>query len=363
MTNKMLDKILENYNNGMALSHSEIEYLLSVRVPEDMEKIFKVARTVRQQTFGNSVFLYGFVYFSTYCKNNCTFCFFRKDNKNPPRYRKTLEEVVETAVNLKKSGVHLIDLTTGDDPYFTEHPERMADIVKAVKAATGLCVMVSPGVLDQHGIELIKEADADWYALYQETHNRELYKGLRPEQPFDRRMSAKMAAANAGLLIEEGLLTGIGDTVKDAAHSFDVMKTLGVSQVRSMSYILQEGAPHDGAEKGDCHNEVMMIAVMRMLFPDVLIPASLDVEGLQGLEKRLNAGSNVVTSIIPPSKGYLGVANAVHDIDEGYRTVQGIQETLSKCHVEQATAEAYKNWVDYRKKMYRTTVKSAVKCG
>ena len=38
---------------------------------------------------GDAVFLYGFVYFSTYCRNECAFCFYRADNDESPRYRKT----------------------------------------------------------------------------------------------------------------------------------------------------------------------------------------------------------------------------------------------------------------------------------
>jgi methylornithine synthase len=48
-------------------------------------------------------------------------------------------------------------------------------MVKAVKAETGLAVMVSPGLLDGQGLALIEKAGADWYALYQETHNHALF--------------------------------------------------------------------------------------------------------------------------------------------------------------------------------------------
>ncbi len=114
--------------------------------------------------------------------------------------------------------------------------------------------------------------------------------GLRPEQSYDERLAAKILAGDMGLLIEEGLLTGIGDTVADRVHSFAEMRRLNASQVRTMTFIPQAGAPLTGSGQPDYGNELMNIAVMRLLFPDVLIPASLDVEGLKGLEKRLMAG-------------------------------------------------------------------------
>ena len=66
-----------------------------------------------------------------------------------------------------------------------------------------------------------------------------------------------------------------------------------------------------------------MIAVMRLAMPDRLIPASLDVEGIAGLEARLEAGANVVTSIVPPQSGLAGVSQAELDIDAGLRTAPG----------------------------------------
>lgn len=327
------------------LTKQEIVFLLNQTDESQVDKIYKAACKVRDRNFHKKIFMYGFVYFSTYCRNNCAFCYFRANNDMPPRYRKSINEIVETAVELKKSGIHLIDLTMGEDPYFVSHPEELVEIVKAVKEATGLPIMVSPGVFPDEVIDRLEEAGADWYALYQETHNEKLYSTLRPEQAYEERMHAKMYAKNIGMLVEEGLLTGIGDSKEDAADSFFEMKNIGASQVRTMTFVPQEGTPLADVHPATFRDELLNIAVMRLLFPDKLIPASLDVDGLKGLRARLMAGANVVTSIIPPKEGYAGVANAVADIDEGYRTVAGIQDTLHECGLAAAKPEEYQAWV------------------
>ena len=349
MNSSKIETILRAYEQGRRLSQNDVACLLNVTNEADRQLIYAAARKVRSKYFDNKVFLYGFVYFSTYCQNHCSFCFYRTENMEPPRYRKNLQEVVETAQKLKESGVHLIDLTTGDDPYYTKHPERLADIVSAVKEKTGLGVMVSPGLLDENGIKLIAQAGADWYALYQETHTRALFDKLRLGQSFDMRINAKIKAREYGMLVEEGLLTGVGDTVEDRVKSYEKMNELNASQVRTMTYIEQNGAPLKGKSISEYQDELLSIAVMRLLFPDILIPASLDVEGLKGLKKRIMAGANVVTSIIPPKSGYAGVANSSQDIDEGYRTVSGIQDTLIECGVCAATTEEYLQWIEERK--------------
>ena len=68
-----------------------------VAAMHQQEAIFQTARNLRQQHFGKKVFLYGFLYISTYCRNDCSFCFFRKSNRASQRYRKDEEEIV-TAV-------------------------------------------------------------------------------------------------------------------------------------------------------------------------------------------------------------------------------------------------------------------------
>lgn len=346
----MVKRILQKCLAEQPLLDEEIKCLLSETEEEAVSEIYKTARELRYRHFGQKVYLYGFVYFSTYCQNECAFCYYRASNQQPPRYRKTLAEIVKTAVELKESGVHLIDLTMGEDRYFST--DKLCEIVKAVKQATDLPVMISPGVIADSAIQQLALAGADWYALYQETHNQQLFAALRLAQSYEMRMAAKKQAARFGLLLEEGLLTGIGDEIADTVHSLRVMQELKAAQVRSMTFVPQAGTPLATVVQPGYERELRNIAVMRLLFPEALIPASLDVDGLNGLESRLMAGANVVTSIIPPQKGFAGVAQSDYDIDEGYRTVAGIQSTLEFCGVQAASAEEYRQRLAQLKKKF-----------
>ena len=345
-----LDKILEKSIEKQPLSDEDLLCLLHSEDEDSLQKIFSAAREVRCREFGDGIFLYGFVYFSTYCRNDCNFCYYRSSNQLPERYRKSREEIIRTAVDLKESGVHLIDLTMGEDDYYLKDGERLVELVSELKAACGIPVMVSPGVVPPALIRRLAEAGADWYALYQETHNRDRFKGLRLHQDYDTRMQAKQAAASCGMLIEEGLLSGIGESAEDVIHSLHIMKEMGVSQGRSMTFVPQQGTPMEGRQQSGFLNELKMIAVLRLYLPDILIPASLDVDGIRGLEERLMSGANVVTSIIPPAKGFAGVANAYQDIDEGFRTVPGVAKILDECGLRRASLEEYAEWIEKRKK-------------
>ena len=331
---------------GDSLGEPDLATLLAAR-GDAAETVFAAAREARARSFGDTVFLYGFVYFSTYCRNACAFCFYRADNDESPRYRKSLDEVVAICRDLAGSGVVLLDLTMGEDPVIHDDPgyAGLLDLVAAVCEDSGLPVMVSPGVVPDEVLAGLRAGGADWYALYQETHTPELYARLRTGQPFATRVAARSAARRAGLLVEDGLLTGIGDTAADRARSIADMRAAAWEQVRVMTFVPQTGTPLAGVSPAGDEAELLTIATMRLAMPGSLIPASLDVDGIRGLERRLNAGANVVTSIVPPTVGLAGVSQAELDIDEGYRTVAGVLPHLDQLGLRPGTVAEYRAWL------------------
>ncbi len=329
----------------MKITRETIIDLLETDDERAAAELFEEARYVREKQFGNKMFLYGFVYFTTWCRNNCAFCYYRREN-DIERYRKTPDEVIRLSESLAESGVHLIDLTMGEDPaYHRENFDTAVDIVNHIRSDIGLPVMISPGVVSDDVIDHFAAAGADWYALYQETHNRELFSKMRLEQSYDERMHAKLYAKSRGMLIEEGLMSGIGETSRDIADSLFEMGRIGASQVRVMSFVPQAGSPMENAATPDRMLELKIIALMRIMYPWALIPTSLDVDGIAGLEARMNAGGNVVTSIIPPKTGLAGVAQSSMDVDEGGRTVEEVTKILRSMRLAPASAEEYRSYI------------------
>ncbi len=313
--------------------------------PVVTEKLFSEARRIRKEIQGDKIFAYGFVYFSTYCRNNCNFCYFRKSN-DIERYRKSAEEALAMSHALIESGVDLIDLTTGEDPeYHKEDFSTFLEIIRTIKEDYDTPVMVSPGLVSNEMIDRFKAAGADWYALYQETHNRELFKKLRVGQDYDERMNAKLYAASTGMHIEEGLLAGVGESPDDIADSLLEMGRIGADQVRVMSFVPQEGSPMENCRTPDRMEELKIIALMRNLYPHALIPASLDVDGISGLCDRIDAGANLITSIIPPKSGLMGVAHSVMDVDNGGRTIGEAAAILEKMGLRIATRKEYVDFI------------------
>ncbi len=353
MDDRQLDRILERARAGIRPEAQDLLYLLAVEDPGQLDRIFAAARCLRERHFGNHVFLYGFVYFSTYCRNACRFCNYRQANTQIARYRKTPDEIVSAAGWLADAGVHLIDLTMGEDPACYDDPETgflsLVQWVRSTREATGLPLMVSPGAVPEPVLRQLRAVGADWFACYQETHREPHFQWLRPHQDYRARWQAKVRAKQMGFLVEEGILCGAGETDADIVDSLAAMADLGADQVRAMQFVPQPGTPMAGWETRGFGRELLIIALMRLMFPDRLIPASLDVEGLSGLERRLRAGANVVTSLVPPGEGLMGVSRRKLDIDTARRSPAAVADVLEQIGFAVAPPEAYARWLTARK--------------
>jgi len=347
-----LIRVLDDLQKGYTLEKNEIKNLLGLLDPKEISLLFEAARNVRTRYFGTRVFLYGFLYFSTHCRNECRFCQYRHSNKSLDRYRKTKVQILSAALEMADAGVDLIDLTMGEDPALYSSDgfgfKSFVCMVKEVLKETGLPVMISPGTLPDKVLAGLAHAGVTWYACYQETHNKALYKILRQGQGFKKRIAKKERAKSLGMLIEEGILTGVGETLDDLADSIIWMRDFPADQARVMTFIPQKGTPMGNTIPQDNLRELIIIAVMRLVFPDRLIPASLDIDGLFGLEARLSAGANVVTSIVPPGKGLAGVANSCLDIEDSRRSLAYILPVLKKCGLDPALPGEYRAWTEKR---------------
>lgn len=362
-----LANIIEKADQEEILSRAEIAFLLGLKQERQINAVFQAALRLRRRYFGDRVFLYGFIYLSTFCRNNCSFCYYRCTNLKPSRYRRELPDIIAAARRLADSGVHLIDLTLGEDPvYFFDERcgfKGLIETVKAVRRETGLPIMVSPGVVPDNVLAELAAAGADWYACYQETHNPALFAKLRGGQSYAARLAKKQLAHRLGMLIEEGVLCGVGESNEDIAESVDAMRCLEASQMRAMSLVPQKGTPMQDRQAPDALLEMLIIAALRLCFPDRLIPASLDVAGLDGMSNRLAAGANVVTSLVPPGFGLAGVAQSSLDIDEARRSAASIRPELEKLGLRAAASEDYQIWVaDRRRKILRNPLKENLAC-
>ncbi len=338
-----VNDVIDQIRSGYKPTVGDVEILLNAE-GRDKETLFENAREVRDKQFGDKLFAYGFVYFSTYCRNNCSFCYFRKSN-DIDRYRKSKEELIDLSMDLVDAGIDLVDLTMGEDVAMYDNGySKLTDIVSAVHNL-GISVMVSPGAVEKEAMPKLKAAGADFFAVYQETYNRDLYAKLRLNQDFDFRYNQRVWAHQAGILTEDGLLVGLGESVKDLAESMLEMGREPCEQIRAMTFVPQAGTPMQAFVPHDSEMELKFIAAARIMFPERFIPASLDVEGVEGMKSRLNAGASTITSIIAPKRHLAGVAQPEKDIESGTRGIEHVYGLVDELGKRVATKEEFSSLI------------------
>ena len=243
----------------------------------------------------------------------------------------------------------------GEDPQLIQNDyQGVVDIVNKIREFSNIPIMVSPGAVPQNTFHKFAEAGADIVAVYQETYNRKLFAERRLAQDFNFRRNQKVWAMESGMLAEDGMMVGIGETMDDRVDTIRNMLALGCDQVRAMTFVPQSGTPMEGDTTVSPVNELLCMAVMRLMCHDVMIPATLDVEGVAGMRSRLDAGASLITSIIPPHEELAGVAQSCMDIDDGSRSVTHVIQMLEDMGRRPATEVECRRMFDAR----RTRLKS-----
>ena len=62
----------------------------------------------------------------------------------------------------------------------------------------------------------------------------------------------------------------------------------------------------------------------------------------------VDAGANVITSLVPPGQGLAGVAQSFLDIEKGNRTAQSAARILEENGLRAAALQEYTAWIQQR---------------
>lgn len=286
--NTIIQKVKETHE----LSRDEIIALL--KDDSINEELFKAADEVRKKYLGDEVHLRGLIEFTNICKRNCMYCGLRRDNKSLNRYRLSHEEIIDFAKKAVSYGYKTLVLQGGEDDYYTV--ERLVPIVKDLKAL-GVALTLSIGERPFEEYEALKKAGADRFLLRIETTDRELYEKLDPGMSHENRIQCLKNLRKLGYEVGSGCLVGLpGQKIESLADDILFFKELDVDMNGIGPFIPNEDTPLKDAEGGQFELALKVMAIVRLLLPDINIPATTAMETLnkQGRVIALQCGANVV---------------------------------------------------------------------
>ncbi len=288
----MLDGILEKARTLHRLSKAEIVQLLLL---PDATALIAAADDVRRKFVGDGVYLRALIEFSNYCKNNCLYCGIRAANTHVQRYRLTPEQIITTAKQAVQYGYKTVVLQSGEDSWFDT--DKLCGIIREIKKLD-VALTLSIGEKSREEYAAYRRAGADRYLLRIETTDKNLYEKLDPYMSWDNRMRCLHDLKFLGYEVGSGSLVGLpGQTVESLADDLLFFQQLPVDMAGIGPFIPHPQTPL-AHEKADGHFELAlkMMAIMRLLLPDINIPATTAMETLypQGRLRALQAGANVV---------------------------------------------------------------------
>lgn len=288
----MILDIIRKAEETHDLSKEEIVMLL--KSSDFNGEIYSAADAVRKKYVGNEVHLRGLIEFTNICKRNCLYCGLRRDNKNIKRYRLSEEEILDFAKKAVGYGYKTLVLQGGEDDYYTV--ERLSKIVKKIKSL-GVVITLSIGEKSFEEYKILKDAGADRFLLRIETTDKELYEELDPGMSHYERKRCLNDLRKAGYEVGTGCLVGLpNQTVESLAEDILFFKSIDADMVGIGPFIPNEDTPLKDAKGGDFEVSRKVMAITRLLLPDINIPATTAMETLnkQGRVLALQSGANVV---------------------------------------------------------------------
>jgi biotin synthase len=276
----------------MTLNKAEIIDLLSDE--QHQPELLKRADQVRKQYVGDAVHLRGLIEFSNICRNNCLYCGIRRGNAHVCRYHMSEEELIETARKAVHLGFKTIVMQSGEDMYYTT--ERLCRIISAIKKFD-VAITLSIGERPYEEYKAFKEAGADRYLMRIETTDKALYHKLDPQMSWQYRYECLLNLKKLGYELGSGIMVGLPEqSLESIAEDLLFLKDLGVDMAGIGPFIPHSQTPLASAKGGTLDLALRTMAVMRLLLPDINIPATTAMESLhpQGRIMALKAGANVV---------------------------------------------------------------------
>ena len=278
----LIEQLIDKAAQCKGLTHREAALLLECDQADLTERIFHLAKEIKQRFYGNRIVMFAPLYLSNYCVNGCVYCPYHLKNKTIARKKLTQEEIRREVIALQDMGHKRLALEAGEDPlrnpidYILESIETIYSIRHKNGAIRRVNVNIAATTVENY--RRLKDAGIGTYILFQETYHKANYEALHPTGPksnyayhteaMDRAMQAGIDDVGIGVLF--GLNTYRYDFVGMLMHAEHLEATFGVGpHTISVPRICSA----DDIDAGDFPNAISddifrrIVAVIRLSVP------------------------------------------------------------------------------------------------
>ena len=183
----LIEAILQKAAEGKGVTHREAAVLLECELEDLNQRMFTLAKQIKEKIYGNRIVMFAPLYLSNYCINGCVYCPYHQKNKTIPRRKLTQEEIRREVIALQDMGHKRLALEAGEDPrnnpieYILESIKTIYSVHHKNGAIRRVNVNIAATTVENY--RKLKEAGIGTYILFQETYHKESYENLHPTGP------------------------------------------------------------------------------------------------------------------------------------------------------------------------------------
>jgi biotin synthase len=303
-------------------------------------QLWEVADQTRRTQVGDEVHLRGLIEVSNHCARQCAYCGLRAGHQALRRYRMTASEIIAGARLAHELGYGTVVLQAGEDDALTA--DFMAEVIRDIKAETGLAITLSLGERSEADLSAWKQAGADRYLLRFETSDARLYQRIHPARhgmSMDR-IALLGKLKQLGYEVGSGIMVGLpGQTLPSLAEDILLFHELDLDMIGIGPFLAHPATPlgRHALESATAAladqapaSELLVykiIALTRLVCPAANIPSTTALATLNprdGRELGLQRGANVCMPNLTPAK--------YRRHYEIYPDKACMQETAQACH-------------------------------
>ena len=297
------------------LSRQEIVEMLAINDKTEYDLLISKAYSIKEKYVGKIAYLRGLIEFSNICYKDCLYCGIRKGNEKITRYSMSDEEILKVVYYAYKNKINGIVLQSGEKKSYS-FTKRISDLIYSIKDKTNPEFRITLSLGEQTA-ETYNEwfaSGAQRYLLRIETTNEDLYRKIHPEDNLHSYKSRRECLENiqkAGFQTGTGVMIGLPfQSLEDLADDLLFIKSNEIDMVGMGPYIEHADTPLYAYKdsllplKKRMKLSLSMIAVLRILMPDINIASTTALQSIDpmGRELGLMAGANILMPNITPVK-------------------------------------------------------------
>jgi len=297
----MIKNILKKIQEGRTPDNGEALELLQAQKNDEISQIMAAAFEVKAEQ-NRIVKLTSTVHITNQCRimPKCTYCGFAAGTSPDGYYHpfyKTDQEILDTVGIIEESGIPRVSCS-GAYGFGGEQAVTAARVVKG-HSSLELLVNVGPDLTGE-ALDQLSRYGTDTICCNLETVNRSLFAAVKPGETLEERIRICDMIAEQGIELSSGLLIGLGESSKDRLDHLrflDRFETLG--EIPIMGFNPYRGTPMALHPPCPLREQLKIIAVTRLLYPEIRITVPTPTIGPKNVRYSLLAGADNLATVIP----------------------------------------------------------------